>query len=345
MKQMNFKSDNYYGVHPDILQGIIDANGGDAGSYGHDTYSEQMEEKLSEVFEHKVKCFLTSTGTVCNSLCLSAICPPYGIIFCTKEAHIMNDECTAPSFFTGGAKTITCNASPSKISIEQMEKELNRANGNPPHGCKPACITITQTTELGLVYTLDELKAIGDFAKKHNLNLHLDGARFANALDALGCTPAEMTWKVGVDVMSFGATKNGGLMGEVVIFFNEELAKNFEFLHKRAGQLLSKTRFFSAQILAYLKDGLWMKLARHSNQMAKLLEAKLKPLTAVKITAPVEANEVFVTMSRKMAEALWEQGVQFYEWEGDNLYRLVTSWATTEEMIDKLVETITKCEN
>lgn len=340
---MNFKSDNYYGVHPSILQAIVDANPGSAGSYGHDTYSEEMTRRLAEVFEHDVVCFLTCTGTVCNSLCLSAICPPYGTIYCTKEAHICNDECNAPAFFCCGAKMVECNASPSKLDIDAVKRDMEWSYGNPPHSTKPSCITITQSTELGLVYTLDELKRIGEFAHANGLHLHLDGARFANALESLKCTPAEMTWKVGVDVMSFGATKNGGLMGEVVIFFNKELAKNFEYIHKRAGQLMSKTRFFAAQIIAYLKDDLWRKLARHSNDMAKQLEAVLSKVEGVEVTLPVEANELFVRMPKTVAEEMWALGAEFYEWDTkESVYRLVTSWATTPEMIDNFVAALKK---
>ena len=343
---MNFKSDNYFGVHPSILQAICDANSDSAGSYGHDKYSAEMERRLAEVFEHDVKCFLTSTGTACNSLCLSAICPPYGTIYCTKEAHICNDECNAPAFFGCGSKMVECNASPSKLDIGAIKRDMDWAFGNPPHSTKPSCITITQSTELGLVYTLDELKKIGDFAHANGLRVHMDGARFANALESLKCTPAEMTWKVGVDVMSFGATKNGGLMGEVVIFFNQDLAKDFEYLHKRAGQLLSKTRFFAAQIVAYLKDDLWRKLAQHSNGMAKKLEAELAKVDGVDVVYPVDANELFVRMPRSVAEGLWAHGAEFYEWDmTESVYRLVTSWATTSEMIDNFVAALKKAQS
>lgn len=336
----NFKSDNYFGVHPKIFEGMIAANEGAAGSYGHDKYSEELKETLSRVFEHDITFFLASTGTVSNCLCLSALCPHYGTVYCTKEAHINNDECNAPGFFLKGGKlmTFTNPNSPSKIDLESIEKDIEWSNGNVPHTTKPACITITQSTELGQVYSLKELEEIGKFARKHNLHLHMDGARFSNALATLNCTPASMTWKIGVDVLSFGCTKNGGLMGEVIIFFNQELAKDFEYIHKQSGQLLSKTRFFSAQVLAYLKDDLYLQLARHSNQMAKKLESGIKQITQLESTMPVEANELFIKIPKSVAEKLWENGFEFYPWDMSlGTYRLVTSWATQEEAIDLFI--------
>jgi threonine aldolase len=333
---MNFKSDNYWGVHPSILDAIVAANTGSAGSYGHDTYSEQLQSRMSQIFEKDVSVFLVGTGTVCNSLALAAICPSYGMILCSREAHINTDECNAPSLFTGGSKIAAASSIPSKIDIDFVRTRIAKANGFVPHENPPHAISITQSTELGLVYTLEEMKAIGDLAKQGGLRVHLDGARFANALVALQCTPAEMTWKVGVDILSFGVTKNGGLMGEVVVIFDPVIAKNFEYLHKRAGQLLSKTRFFAAQVLAYLKDDLWLTMARTANEMAKKLADGIKEIPNLKLALPVEANELFVEMPSSLAKALWEQGFEFYEWN-DGQYRFVTSWATTEEMVDKFL--------
>lgn len=336
----NFKSDNYFGVHPKIFEGMMAANEGAAGSYGHDKYSEELKQTLSQVFEHEVTFYLVSTGTISNCLCLSALCPHYGSVYCTKEAHINNDECNAPGFFLKGAKLIPCTNpnSPSKIDLKAIEDDIEWSDGNIPHSPKPACITITQSTELGQVYTLRELEEIGKFAHKHNLNLHMDGARFANALASLKCSPSSMTWKIGVDVLSFGCTKNGGLMGEVIIFFNQKLAQNFEYIHKQSGQLLSKTRFFAAQVLAYLKDNLYLQLAQHSNEMAKKLESVIKQIPQLELTMPVEANEIFVKMPKQVAEKLWESGFEFYPWDLKlGTYRLVTSWATKEEAIELFV--------
>lgn len=252
---------------------------------------------------------------------------------------MVNDECTAPGLFTGGAKFVSASASPSKIDVAAVRAEVARARGNPPHGGRPACISVTQSTELGLVYTLEELRAVGAAARELGLRVHMDGARFANALVALGCTPAEMTWKAGVDVLCFGATKNGALMGEAIVVFSQDCARELRWLHKRAGQLLSKTRFFAAQFLAYLRDDLWIALARHANAMAQRLAQAIAPLGNVEIAHPIETNELFVTMARPVAEGLWAKGVEFYEWDVQvSLYRLVTSWATTDAMIEAFVE-------
>jgi threonine aldolase len=329
---MNFKSDNYWGVHPSILDAIVAANTGSAGSYGHDTYSEALRVRLSQIFEREVSVFLVGTGTVSNSLALAALCPSYASIFCSKEAHINTDECNAPALFTSGSKIVAASSSPSKIDLEFVRAAIAHSANKVPHTNPPRAISITQSTELGRVYSIEEMKAISEVAKQAGLRIHLDGARFANALVFLGCTPAEMTWKVGVDIVSFGVTKNGGLMGEAIVIFDPMLAKDFEFLHKRAGQLLSKTRFFAAQIIAYLKDDLWLNMAKNANSMAKRLAAGIAEIPNLKITVPVEANEIFVQMPSEIASKLWEQGFEFYSWD-DGVYRLVTSWATTEEMV------------
>lgn len=341
----NFKSDNYFGVHPKIFEGMIAANEGSAGSYGHDKYSEELKEKLAQLFEHEVTFYLVSTGTISNCLCLSALCPSYGSVYCTKEAHINNDECNAPGLYLNGGKlmTFTNPNSPSKIDLKTIENDIEWSNGNIPHTTKPSCITITQSTELGQVYSLAELKEIGAFCKQHKLNLHMDGARFGNALVSLNCTPAEMTWKIGVDVLSFGCTKNGGLMGEVIIFFNQELAQNFDYIHKHSGQLLSKTRFFSAQVLAYLKDDLWIHLAKHSNSLADKLGKGIEKIHQIQLVVPVQANEVFVRMPKEVAETLWKNGFEFYPWDlKEGTYRFVTSWATSEQDVDLFVSEIAK---
>ena len=341
----NFKSDNYFGVHPKIFEAMIASNGGAAGAYGHDKYTKELNVKLSSVFEHDVSVFLVSTGTVANCLSLQAICPPYGTVYSSKEAHISNDECNAPGFFLNGGKNLafTYPDKPSKIDLNQVEIDIQVALNNIPLKTKPSCITVTQATELGQVYTLEELQEIGDFAKKYNLKVHMDGARFANALVHLNCTPAEMTWKVGVDVLSFGCTKNGGLMGEAIIFFNEDDAKNFVYIQKRSGQLLSKQRFFSAQILGYLNDDLWIDLAKHANSMAMKLDTKLKAIPKIRSVYSVHSNELFLKMPKNVAESLWKEGFEFYNWDvKEGLYRFVTSWDTSEESIDLFIETAKK---
>ncbi|OHT08860.1 threonine aldolase [Tritrichomonas foetus] len=337
----NFKSDNYFGVHPQIWEAMMGANEGSAGSYGHDKYTEELKEKLTELFEHDVSIFLVSTGTISNCLSISALCPPYGTVYSTEEAHINNDECNAPGFYLNGSRVSMCTdpSRPSKLDLSKIEFDIKNSLDNRPHKTKPSCITVTQSTELGQVYSLAELREIQDFAKKYNLKIHMDGARFANALVTLGCTPAEMTWKVGVDILSFGCTKNGGLMGEVIVIFNKDIAEEFDYLHKRSGQLLSKTRFFAAQVLGYLRDDLWLKMARHSNSVAKKFEELLKEVPALSSTTEVPANELFIKMPKEVAEALWAEGFEFYVWDvAASSYRFVTSWATSEESVVEFIK-------
>lgn len=338
---MNFKSDNIASIHPQIMQAIVDANKGNAGSYGHDEYTAELQKVLAKTFEHDLVYYFASTGTASNCLALSAICPPYGTILCSDSAHILTDESTAPGFFTGGARLMHKSISPSKIDPNLITETVNLAANLFPHAGKPACVSIAQSTELGQVYTLEELKTICDLAHQNGLKVHMDGARFANALVHLGCTPAEMTWKVGVDVLTFGATKNGGLLGELIIFFDKNLAQGFDYLHKRAGQLMSKTRFFAIQMLAYLKDDLWLKLTKNSNDMMQRLYQGLKDCEKCKPYYTPAANELFVVISKENVDKLFAQGAEFYDWDlSISLYRFVTSWQTTAEDVDNFIAAI-----
>ncbi|EAX93354.1 threonine aldolase, putative [Trichomonas vaginalis G3] len=338
---MNFGSDNISGIHPKILEAIVEGNKGTDNSYGGDASTAALKEKLKEVFEHDLVYYFASTGTAANCLALSALCPPYGTILCSDSAHILTDECTAPYFFTGGARLMHRSKSPSKFDPKLISETINFSNYLRPHAGKPVVVSIAQTTELGQVYTLEEIKEICDEAHKYGLKVHMDGARFANALVNLNCTPAEMSWKAGVDVLTFGATKNGGLHGELIIFFNPSDAENFDFIHKRSGQLMSKTRFFAMQMLAYLKDDLWLELARHSNAMAKRLADGVKDVPCIKPWLPLKTNEFFIVLPKELAEKLYKAGAHFYEWEGNlSLYRWVTSWQTTEKEVDDFVALI-----
>jgi threonine aldolase len=309
-------------------------------SYKSDFYPNQLTQILSTLFNHDCWVFLVSTGTAANSLSLSTVCPPQGVIYCSAEAHILSSEASSPVFFTGGAKIVGLSSSPSKIDLGKVRTEILRSIENFPHSAKPSCITVTQSTELGLVYSLEELQAVGAVAREFGLFLHMDGARFANAVDFLGCSPAEMSWKIGVDVLSFGVTKNGGMGGEAVVFFNQNLAERFRFLQKRGGQLLSKSWLFSVQWIEYLKDDLWLKLAHHSNIMAKKLAEVISCLPenlGLKVAQEVQTNELFVTMPKVTAEGLREKGVVFGVWNSQkSLFRFVTSWATTDESIAQL---------
>jgi threonine aldolase len=343
---LNFASDNVYGVHPKIMDAIIAANTGTDISYLHDEGAKEFERNLSVVFEKDVSVFLVLNGTAANSLALSTLVTPYGAVMCHAAAHINTDECNAPELFTGGAKLITLDGEGAKITPQAITQKL-KGFVHGEHGAKPMAISITNATELGTVYTVAEISALSAIAKTHGMKLHMDGARFANGLVALGCTPAEMTWKAGVDVLSFGGTKNGAMILEAVVFFDTTLAEDFLYRRKRSGQLLSKGRYLSAQANAYLKDGLWLENAARANAMALKLADGLQKSNVVQLSNPVEANEVFSIMPRSVFDRLIEAGAHFYEWPIDGLNddevhtRCVLSWATPEEDIYKFLKLVT----
>lgn len=340
---MNFASDNVYGVHPRILAAMVAANQPlTAVPYGHDEGMKAAELALSRVFEKDVRVFLVLNGTMANSLSLSALTPPWGGIFCHEGAHIQTDECNAPEWATAGAKLLPLGGEGHKITPAAIEQRL-RTFVHGEHGAKPSTVSITQATELGTVYTPQEIAAIGALARARGLRLHMDGARFANALVSLGCSPAEMTWKAGVDVLSFGGTKNGAMILEAVVFFDTALAEDFLYRRKRAGQLLSKGRYLSAQLLAYLQDDLWLDTARHANDLARQLGAGLSAVPGVRLAQPVQANEVFAVMPRGLFDDLSGHGAVFYEWPTQGLaedevhVRFVASWATPLDDVRRLV--------
>lgn len=340
---MNFASDNVYGVDSRIMQAIVEANGRLTDvSYCHDDDSKRVDERLSQVFETEVKSFLVVNGTGANSLALSAMCPSYGGIFCHVDSHINTDECNAPELITGGAKLITLGGEGNKLQPQALKNKIAQfLHGE--HGAKPSALSITQATELGTIYGCDEIKALTSLAHRHGMKVHMDGARFANALVSLGCTPAEMTWKAGVDVLSFGGTKNGGMMLESVVFFDTALAEDFLYRRKRAAQLVSKGRFLSAQMLAYLKDDVWLPNAKRANALAQTLAKGLQKSNRVRLSNPVQANEIFAIMPRSTFNAVTAAGAYFYEWPMDGLAdddvhcRFVLSFATPEEHVEQLL--------
>jgi threonine aldolase len=340
---MNFVSDNAFGVTPEILAALSRANENAAPSYGEDDLTARVQQRLSEVFEHEVAAFPVVSGTAANSLALATICPPYGAIFCHEESHIVVDECGGPEFFSGGAKLVQLKGYNGKIMPATVSAALPLYRRG-VHGTQPAAISITQATELGTVYKPAEISALGELAHREGMALHMDGARFANALVHLGCTPAELTWKCGVDVMSFGATKNGALCAEAVIFFNRDLVRDFEFRRKRGGHLLSKMRFISAQLDAYLAEDRWLHNARRANALAQQMADGLTRIPAVKVDAPVETNQVFATIPRSLAQRLRQCGAQFYDWaEAANaqiLIRLVLSFLTPEDAVTRFLSAV-----
>lgn len=340
---MNFASDNVYGVDPRIMQAMVDANARLTNvSYCHDDDSKRVEEKLSQVFEKEVRAFLVVNGTGANSLALSAMCPPFGGVLCHEGSHINTDECNAPELITGGAKLVTMAGAGNKLTPAIVEARLSQfMHGE--HGAKLSALSITQATELGTVYSVADIKALADLVKPKGIKVHMDGARFANALVTLGCSPAEMTWKAGVDVLSFGGTKNGGMILEAVVFFDTALAEDFLYRRKRAAQLVSKSRYLSAQMMAYLKDDVWLPNARRANGLAQTLAKGLQQSNRVRLSNPVEANEVFAIMPRATFNAVTAAGAHFYEWPMDGLAddevhcRFVLSFATPEEHVTQFL--------
>ena len=339
---MNFCSDNATGVSPEIMAAIAAANCGSILSYGDDEYTQNLQVKFSELFETSVTVFPVATGSAANALALAVMTPPYGAVYCHAESHIHMDECGAPEFFTGGAKLVTLTGKHGKIEANNLRKVLDKAGAGVVHHVQPAAVSITQATEAGTIYKPDEISQISEVVRHHNLHLHMDGARFANAVASLGCSPADVTWRAGVDILSFGATKNGAMAAEAVVFFNQELAKTFPFYRKRSGHLFSKMRFLSAQLAAYITDDLWLKNAAHANQMAAKLAQGLAGVEKVKFCHPVEANEIFVQVSESVIAAVLAEGFQFYRWESETgcTVRLVTAFNTHATDVMTFVEAV-----
>ena len=340
-ERIKFASDNVAGACPEVLNAVIEANDGDSTPYGNDQISTELQDKFSEIFEKEVIVFPTASGTAANALALSTMTPSFGNIYCHKLSHINTDECGAPEFYTGGGKLVTLQGVKGKITANELDESITGAGI--VHHTQPSSVSITQVCETGEVYQLDEIKKISDVTHKHNLNMHMDGARFANALVSLDCSPAEMTWKSGIDVLSFGATKNGCIAAEAIIFFKKDLVGNVAFLMKRAGHLLSKMRFVSAQLDAYITNDVWIKNARHANKMGKRLSEGLNNYSDINLSYPTEANEIFATFPRNKIDNLNSEGytINEDEWDGKAV-RLVTAWNTKNKDVDEFLEILKK---
>ena len=327
----NFASDNTAPVHPKIMQALLDVNGGNMPAYGNDPVTEKLQETVRMTFgAPQARLFPVFNGSACNGLALARMIRPYESILAHRQSHINNDECGLPEFFTGG-KIIGLEGDHAKLTVASIGDLIETTLGHAPHTSRPKVISLTQSTELGTVYSLAELKALSDFAKAHSLYIHMDGARLANAVASLGCAPVKVV--AGVDILSFGGTKNGAMLAEAAIIFNPDLIEDFAYIHKRGGQLPSKARYVSAQLQALLENDLWLDLGRHANAMAQGLRNGLIDREGVGLLHPVEANELFVTLPKIMADRLFAKGHRFYNWpnEGPDAYRLVTSFATTED--------------
>lgn len=333
----SFRSDNDWGASPEVIAAIAACNAGTARPYGADDWTRRVEARLAEVFGRSVEVLLVSTGTAANSVSLAAMTPRWGSILCHRHAHIYADECGAPEFFTGGARLVPSASAGSRLDAGVLAQELSVGRGD-VHCMQPSAVSITQCTEDGQVYAPDEVAAISRVCRAAGVPLHMDGARFANALVSLGCAPADITWRAGVDVLSFGATKNGALAAEAIVVFNGILAGQLPFLRKRAGHLLSKMRFIAAQMEAYLADDLWLANARHANAMAARLAQGLQRIRGVELAGPARTNILFATLPRALEAGLRERGFDFYgdRW-GPGVVRLVTSFGTTADMVDGML--------
>lgn len=330
---MRFFSDNAAPAHPKVIEAITAANRLDT-AYDGDEWSSRLDGVFSDLFGTAVRAFWVTTGTAANCLALAALCPPYRAILCHRDAHIEVDEAGAPGFFTGGAKLVLLDGPGAKISPEAAEAACN-AIRNDVHQVQPGALSITNATEYGMVYRASEVAALGDLAKRRGLKFHMDGARLANALASSGENLADVTWRAGVDALSFGFVKNGGLNAEVLILFRSELADEIAVRRKRAGHLLSKGRFLAAQVLAMLEDDLWLENARAANSAAKTL-ASAAPQ---RLVYPVEANEIFLNVTDEEAASLRRQGFDFYDW-GPGQIRLVTSWDQQGDALERLAKAI-----
>ncbi|MDH3230183.1 MAG: low specificity L-threonine aldolase [Alphaproteobacteria bacterium] len=336
---MNFGSDNMAGASPEMLEALARVNGGRAVPYGNDEVTDRVKDRIAEVFETAVEVFPVATGTAANALSIGLMCPAWGAVWCHPESHVNTDECAAPEFYTGGAKLISVPGEHGRFTADALAAALEYAGHRGVHEAQPAAVSISQASECGTIYTLDEVAALSEVCRGRGLGLHMDGARFANALVAQGCSPAEATWKAGVDILSFGATKNGALAAEAVVIFTEGLrarAAEMGFRRKRAAHLFSKMRFLSAQLEAYLTDDLWLRNARHANAMAGRLAEGLAAIPGVSIAHPVEANEIFPILPTALRGGLRADGFEFYDWPdaGPDGVRLICAFDTAREDVE-----------
>ncbi len=336
---MRFFSDNTASACPQILAALAAANHGLARAYGDDEWTMRLDEAFSSFFGTQVRAFAVATGTAANSLSLATLSPPYGAIFAHTEAHIACDECGAPGFFTGGAQLALLEGAHGRLQPDVVAAAL-AAHPRHLHSVQPAALSLTQATELGTVYRVPELTSLCESAHHGGLKVHMDGARFANAVAFLDCHPGDLSWRAGVDVLSFGATKNGALAAEAVVFFDLSLVRDFELRRKRAGHLLSKSRYVAAQLLAYLEAGLWERNAQRTNTLAQ----QIGRAAGARLLHPVEANEVFLNLGTAGKASLRNSGFEFYDWgaETSGEARFVVSWDQPEEDVPALCGAVSR---
>ncbi len=338
--QLDFGGENTSPVHPAFVAAVTSANVGFATNFEAEEWTEHALRSLREFFEHdRLQAFTVTTGTAANAIALGAMVPPYGTILCHWDAHIETDECGAPGMFSFGARQVPLSGEHGRLSPAALAKHLSHARFGVVHSLQPAALSLTNLTEAGTAYTPEQIKELADIARRYGLAVHMDGARFANAAAAVGATPAELSWKSGVDVLTLGTTKSGSFGVETIISFNEKYNTPIAFLRKRSGHLSPKTRFLAAQLQAYMDDDLWLKNARHANGMARRLAEELETLPEVELVHPVEGNEVFIQMPELMVNKLCDHGCRFLrDWRPDPLHhRFVCSWATSAEQVNGLV--------
>ena len=342
---MNFISDNQAGAHPAVLAAISDAASGLAEGYGEDALTAAAESAVRDVFETDCAVFFVTTGTAANALAMSALCPPWGAIYCHEGAHIQNDENTAVELYTGGARMVGIAGDGGKPDVALMRSHMEIATVHGVHNAKPGAISLSNVTESGTVYRPEEVARYRQLADEFQLNLHMDGARFANAVVASGVNPADITWRAGVDSLSFGLTKNGGIATEAVVMFNQALAEDFAYRRKRAGHLWSKQRFLAAQWLALLESDLWLDNARHANAMARELAVGFAAHDAIRLPWPVDANELFPVIPEVLRGRLRDAGLVFYDWPQEaDMTRFVTHFGTDPAELARAVEVIATCQ-
>lgn len=343
---MWFTSDNAAGAAPEVLDAVMRANEGYAMAYGADRHTDRAREMLRETFEAPdAAIHFVSVGTAANALALACLTPPWGAVYCHRAAHVEEDECGAPEFYTGGSKLVLIDGPNGRMDAARLSRALDGAAAASVHNVQQGALSLTQTTEAGTVYAVSSLSELAGIAKSHGMPVHLDGTRFANALVATNASPADMSWRAGVDVLCLGATKNGALAAEAVIIFDDKLAWEFELRRKRGGHLFSKMRFMTAQFEAMMEDGLWLRLASHANDMAARLADGLADLSGARLLHPVDANLMFAQIPRPAHEAAKAKGAAYYEMpppegmESDELVtiRLVCSFATREKDVDDLL--------
>ena len=334
-RPIQFASDNYSGMCPEALEYLVKANQGDVPAYGDDGWTQRAADTFRSIFETDCEVFFVFNGTAANSLTLASLCQSYHSVICHELAHVETDECGAPEFASNGSKLLLAQGDQGKLDPADVERLITKRSDI--HYPKPKVISLTQATEVGTLYTTDELTILGDLAHRYGLKVHMDGARFANALVASGKTPAELTWKAGVDVLCCCGTKNGMGVGEAILFFDRTLAEDFAYRCKQAGQLASKMRFISAPWLGLLETGAWLRNAAHANRMATYLEQQLRQIPDLEILFPRQVNGVFVEMPPALIDDLHSRGWAFYTFIGSGGVRLMCAWNTTTEAIDELV--------